>query len=149
MREDISENTDVSVIMPTQVVLSEIDLTIMRYMLENNYISPRILVSINTLTDEIEVDNGCGGFKKVTRTTIDNSVKKLLSLGYINMGAKLGRTNRYFISSDGAVAYYKNNQLSDVEKEILVNAYGATRIKQDNCKNWNDLFEEVNQCENE
>lgn len=127
----------------TSLVLSEVDLTVMKYMLEHNYISPRILVSIDTLKEEVDFDDGCGGLKKVTRTTICNSIKKLLTLGYVNRGAKLGRTNRYFISADGAVAYYQNNQLSDEEKKILVTAYGLTREKEDNCSDWKSLFNEV------
>ena len=123
--------------------LNEIDLSIMKFMLSNNYISPSRMVTTSMLTDGVEIDDGNGGLRKVSKTSIQNSIKRLVQQKFIVAGAKLGRTNRYFISANGALSFYEMNELSIEEKRALVKVYGLTVTKKDNSDNWEELYKEL------
>lgn len=123
--------------------LNEIDLSVMKFMLDNNYISPSRMITTSMLTDGVEIDDGNGGLRKVSKTSIQNSIKRLIQHKFIVAGAKLGRTNRYFISANGALSFYEMSELSLEEKRALVKVYGLTVTRKDNSGDWEELYKEL------
>lgn len=123
------------------IVINEIDLAILRHMLENNFISPSRVTTVYELTETIKVDLGTG-LKHVSRPSIYKSVTKLNKIECIYTGAKLGKTNRYFVSGIGAELFATYSRLTQEEKESIVKAYSAVMIE-DDTGDWAKLYDKV------
>ena len=124
--------------MSNTTILKEIDVVVIKTLLKHEHMLPIKTISIDEMVELIDSHSDELNVT-IAKPTMYKIVSRLLELGYLKEGLKASRTRKFYVSPDGARVCAEYCNVSDSDKDKLVQSYLKIRMP-DQTTNWDDLL---------